>query len=459
MACGNHCVTRESGIECGTEPRRSRTANGKAELQAPSLTARALTLLSPRRVFFGWWIVAATFLLGSVGGAVFFLGFSAFFLPLEREFQVPRATLSLVVGLASLEGAILGPFQGMLIDRFGPRRIMLAGITLVALGYVLISTTHSIVLFFLYYIPFIAVGMSTAVTTAPIVTVGNWFVRKRGIALAIAMSGFGLGGVLVTGTNQLIESLGWRGAAVVIAIIIAAVGFPATLLMRHRPEQYGQRPDGDKDAASAAVAEADRPSRLRETDFSVKQAIRTRAFWFLATAEAFRMFVISAVGAHFIPAMVDKGFSSDTGASLLAMFGFLTLPARLFFGVLSDRFPKRIMSGSLLALGACAMVLFSMTEGIGWVVVFVVVYAMAWGGGGGFMMLAIRGEYFGRKKFATISGLGSTVSLIGSISGPILAGLVYDLNGSYFLAFLAFAGSLTMSAVFMFLARRPAPPA
>ena len=427
-------------------------------MQATTLTSRALSALSPRRVFYGWWIVAATFALGSVAGAVYFLGFSAFFLPLEKEFQVPRATLSLVVGLASLEGAILGPLQGMLIDRFGPRRIMVVGITLVGLGYILISTAHSIALFFLYYIPFIAIGMSTGITTAPIVTVGNWFVRKRGMALAIAMSGFGLGGVLVTGTNHLIEALGWRGAAVVIGFIVMGIGYPVTILMRRRPEEHGQRPDGDRDAAATLAAETAHPHRLRETDFTVKEAVRTRSFWLLAIAEAFRMFVISGVGAHFIPAMVDKGFSSSMGASLLAVFGFLTFPARLFFGFLSDRFPKHIMAASLFILSAGAMVLFAMAGGLGLVVLFVVLYAFAWGGGGGFMMLAIRGEYFGRKKFATITGLGSTVSLAGSISGPVFAGLVYDLTDSYRLAFIAFAGAMAIAAVFMYLARRPAAP-
>ena len=139
------------------------------------------TTLHPGRIFYGWWIVFTAAILAALAGGVYFFGFTAFFLPVMRDLDVSRGTLSSIVAVASLEGGILGPLQGYFIDRFGPRRLMYVGVTLMGLGFILISTAQSIVPFTIYFILFIAIGAGMGMgfkpgnETAPApVTFNNW---------------------------------------------------------------------------------------------------------------------------------------------------------------------------------------------------------------------------------------------------------------------------------------------
>ena len=306
---------------------------GERTLEPSTAVRKASLAFFPRQVYFGWWIVFSTFTLGAMGGGFYFYGFTAFFLPMAEEFNVSRGTLSLVFGLAGLEGALLGPFQGWMVDRYGPRRIMLLGITMMSAGFLLMSYAHSVPMLFVYVILFIAVGASMGLFSPAFACVANWFIKKRGTALGIGMSGLGLGAVLVVLTNFLIEELDWRGAARVIAVIILVVGYPLASLMRHRPEQYGMLPDG--------VKEGQRPTDSsgplqEEIDFTGQQALRTRAFWLIHISFAMRVFVLAAIGVHFLPAMDGKGYSAATSAALLGFFGVLSVPGRLGFGILAD---------------------------------------------------------------------------------------------------------------------------
>ncbi len=406
-----------------------------------------------RRVFYGWWIVAGTMVLGTLSGGVYIHGFTAFVLPLSEDFDVGLGTISLAFSLASLGEVVWGPLQGMLVDRYGPRRVMFVGVTMMGLAFVLGSMAQSIVVFLLVFTPLVSIGVSMGMFAPPAATVGTWFVRRRGMAMAIAMTGFGLGGLVVPLVRFLIDTYDWRWTAAGIGVAVWVVGYPVVALMRHRPEQYGMFPDGASGPPKPAPASG--PVGTGEIDFTVREALSTRAFWFIGAWFGLRMVVVASLGVHFIPIMEEKGYSAATGAALLSLFAIVTIPSRLAIGYLTDRLPKNLLAAALSSLIAVAIVVLALADELWQIYVFVVLYAVAWGGSGASMIMAIRGEYFGRKSFATIAGLGSILIVPGTVAGPIFTGFSFDRTGNYDLAFYTFIVAAMLSVVMMLFARRP----
>ncbi len=405
-------------------------------------------------VFYGWYIVGATFLTGLLSGGFFTFGIGVFFPEVKAEFSLQtHAPLAAIFGIAPLEGAILGPFQGFFVDRFGPRRVMLLGITLNGLGWVLAATSQSLGMFAVFFL-LIAAGNGMGLTAPPLATVGNWFIRKRGIAFGIATAGFGLGTVFLPLVNYLIDSLDWRTTAVIIGVVIWAVGYPLALLMRHRPEQYGMKPDGLDEPAPAAR----RPTTpVPEPDFTPFEALRTRAFWLINLNAASRTFILSALAVNLVVALEGEGFSTATAANVLAAIGVLTVPGRLGTGVLADRIDKRVLAAGISLLMGTSMLLLAWASEVWQLAIFAPVYGLAHGGGGT-VMFAMRAEYFGRRSFATISGMGTVMMASGSMLGAWLAAFIFDKTGSYNLAWMTFGAASLVGVAAILLVRRPLTP-
>jgi MFS family permease len=405
---------------------------------------------SPRRqrpIFWGWYIVGATFFIGIIGGGFFGTALGAFFLALKEEFsQGSSGKLSFVLGLASVEGAIVGPIQGYLIDRFGPRPISIAGMLMLGGGWILASMANSLGVFVVFFL-MMAMGNGMGLVAAPLACIASWFEGKRGMAFAIGSAGFGLGSVVVPLDSFLVDEFGWRGAARTAGILILALGLPLAMLFRRRPEDYGLLPDGAA-ARPASAAKADAQG-YAETDLTTREALASKSF-------TMRSMVISGVTVHFIAAMVDRDMAKSTAASLFALAGVMSLPGRIGVGLLTDRFEKRLVNSGVVLGLAGAMLLGAWAGNVWQAVLFLLAYGVTTGGGGS-AMFAIRGEYFGRRAFATISGFGTAFQAGGAMLGNVLAGVTYDVTDSYTVAFVAFAALSGAAAVSIFLARRPVP--
>ena len=408
-------------------------------------------MLGPGRMFYGWWIVFVAAVLGAISSGAYFAGFSAFFLALIEEFDVSRGALSTVVSISHLLAGVVAPFQGYVTDRFGPRRVMYVGVTMMGLGFFLISTAQSFSLFAIYLIVFIPVGGHMGFLFPALTAIANWFVKRRGIAFGIAMSGFAFGSALVVGTNFLVESLGWRGAAVTLGFIVWGVGFPLASLVRTRPEQYGMLPDGAKQPDETSAPDVVATSL--ETDFTVREALRTSSFWWMNLSFSCRSFVNVAWGVHFIPSMQDKGFSSGTAAAMLGLLGFLYVASLPGNGLLADAFSKRLVGIGQAALLIVAMLVFIWATSLWQIALSVVLYALTVGAGGS-LQFAMLGEYFGRKSFSTINGLALTIAVIGSALGPAFAGFSFDATDSYDVAFYGLALVALLAAITMLLTKR-----
>ncbi len=180
----------------------------------------------------------------ALSAGINFHGFSNFIIPLSREFGWNRTTISAAFSLARLEAGLFGPIEGWFVDKLGPRRLVLFGVPLMALGYVLMSQVNSLFFFLIVYVLFISLGSSIGTGSPMTAAVANWFDRKRGLAFGIMWSGVGIGGLFVPALGWLIEEFGWRDASLIIGIFLFVAGTPIGFVMRHRPEPYGYLPDG-----------------------------------------------------------------------------------------------------------------------------------------------------------------------------------------------------------------------
>lgn len=411
-------------------------------------------------IFFGWWIAIGAVVMGAVNGAVYAFGLSVFFLPLTEAFDISRVRLSLIFTLANLvQAVILPPVIGAMVDRNGPRRTMMIGVFIMGVGFLLLGSAPSVPLLTVAFMVAAAgVGMGTqAPAHAALI---NWFSKKRGTAFGIANLGAGIGGMLVVVVNAAIQGLGWRWASVVIALVVWGIGFPIAAMMRHRPEPYGYLPDGTAPAAAPAAgpnvpcSEVSLPT-MREIGHTPWHALRSRAFWLINLTLALQSMGWVGTMIHFVPAMNDKGIPSAVAAGLFGLYGVISLPARLFTGIIGDRLQKRYVLMTMSVVVFASMVVLAWSTNVWQVVVFVVLFASG-AVAGGSLSYPLLGEYFGRKNIATIMGLAQMVAGTGMALGPILAAWIRETAGSYEVAFLIFGGMNLLGACLMFAAG-PAP--
>lgn len=420
---------------------------------------RALTrVVRLPRIFYGWWIVAAGTFTQFLTGGLYYYGFSTLVLPLEQEFGWSRAAVSGVVSLSRLEGGLTGPVGGYLVDRYGPRLVVLISVILMGLGFIALSQVQSLIVFYAIYIMFVAMGASTGIAMAMPTAVANWFIRKRSRAMGILYAGVGLGGAAVPVLALLISAYGWRTALILIGVLVIAVFVPLSLVFRQRPEQYGMSPDGESPATSATtVAPDEKKSKDAEIDFTPGQALRTPSFWLISIAFAMRTTASHGVPLHLMPHLQGQGFSTEAAALALGALGVVSVTGRLGFSWLGDFWEKRLVLFGSTMLMSVGLLFLNLPATWTTVALFLLIYAPGYGGAPP-LTRAIFGEYYGRKHYGTISGYFALIIIAGTVGGPLFAGYMYDTSKSYTIAFYAFAVANTLGAGLIFLAKRPKPP-
>ena len=411
-----------------------------------------------RGMFYGWWIVIAGGLGMSITAGINFHGFGNFIIPLTNEFGWNRTTISGLFSLARMESGLLGPLEGWLVDRVGPRRLMVVGIPLMGVGYILMSRVNSLAAFFFVYIFAITLGNSLGMSTPMAASVANWFNRKRGLAFGIMWSGVGLGGLFVPAVGWLIAAYNWRIASIVIGVFIIVMGIPIAALMRHRPEPYGYMPDGeepDTDDETGEVRRLQQPDLSQE--FTAREALKTSSFWYLTLSIAARSLVSGGVGLHLVPYFVDLGASDVFAATLAGAVGVLSIPGRFGLSAVSDYLNRRYVMAASLFLMAIAIVFMARATSVTQVLPFLALYAAAQGGIS-VIPQSLIAEYFGRRAYATIQGFRGTIQMIGIIIGPLVSGYVFDTTGSYEWAFMGFGAASMVSLGLALLAKPPKRP-
>lgn len=401
------------------------------------------------RVFYGWWMVASGFGLELLIGALMFHAYGAYAVLLRDEFGWSRTMLSAAFSMARAESGILGPIQGWLTDRFGPRALIRVGMVVFGIGFLLFSRIDGPVAFFLTFF-MMAVGTSLGGYLPISVAIVTWFRRRRSLALSISGMGMALGGLLTPLVVASLSRFGWRWTAFASGILVLALALPLAQLMRHPPERYGLTPDGEpRPPAGAAV----RPLDTRS--YTAREAMATRAFWYISLGHAAALLVVSAVMVHMVFHVTERlGYSLQQAGAVVALLTVMQLTGQLSGGWLGDRFSKRwICAGCMLGHAAALMIL-GLATAFWMVLLFAVLHGLSWGMRGP-LMAAIRADYFGSGSFGMISGVSSMVIMFGMMLGPLVAGILADRTGSYLPGFSVLAAFAAAGSVAFVRARRP----
>jgi predicted MFS family arabinose efflux permease len=381
----------------------------------------------------GWSVLAAAFSGVMVSFApIVPYTFSLFLDPLHAAFGWKREAMGGAFALAAITVALVSPLIGILLDRFPPRRTILPGILVFAVGLAALSRlTPNIVQF---YATFFVIGLVANATAqfAYTRTVLTWFTTHRGIALALLLTGSGVGSILIPPlTEWMIQHHGWRSGFLLLAGI-ATLGFPLTaLLVRNRPE--------------AAIV---RSEHRADTGMTVAAALRTATFWILAFITIFSAFSENGLVTNLSPILTQHGVLAATAALALSVRGGAGIIGRLGVGFAIDRVsPERIQS-LVLALAAAGTLILAFSGSTWTALSGAAILGVGLGSEAdvGPYLLA---RYFGRRHFSVLYGLSWTAYAIGGATGPLWMGHLYDRAGSYLPRFIVYLASVAFGAVIL----------
>ena len=382
-------------------------------------------------LFYGWFVVAGAFVVMFMGfGAAY--SFGAFFHSLRDEFGATRREISLIFAITGFLYFTLGVISGRIADRVGPRRVIMAGGVLLGLGLLLASLTQQLWQVYLTYS--LCVGLGVGLSYVPSIgTVQRWFVRRRGFASGLAVAGIGLGNLLAPPIAAvLIDAVGWRETYVILGVVVLVSTLAAALLMERGPEERGLAPDGEPLAAGTAPTPP--------WGMTVGEAVGTRPYKLLYLAAVATSLGLFIPFAHIVPYATDHGLSERMGAIILGAIGAGSAAGRLALGGTADRIGRRqALAGSFLLMAL--MLLWWLVATEAW---SLLLFAFLFGVGyGGFVALvpALTSDYFGARHTGAIIGLLYTAAGIGTLIGPTLAGVAFDLRESYALPILLSAAA------------------
>ncbi len=421
------------------------------------------------RVFFGWWTVITGGIICLWGHGYQAYGFSALFKPISSELGFSRAVTSVAASIGRFEGGVEAPAAGWLTDRFGPRWIILLGVFLISIGLILMYFIQSLWAFYLVWGIIVGIGINTALAVPLDTAITNWFVKKRGLAISIKWLFSGLSGVLVLPLIAwLISTQGWRTTCLIGGVVMALVGLPLCwfFIKQRRPEYYGLLPDGAVAKEAPATNQmiekgVEYAAEVHETEFTLRQAMKTPAYWLLIATNAVHSLAAPSINIHGVPFLTDIGINPVMAASMLAIMVFASLPSRFVGGILADRVRTsqiRYLIGGAYLLQAAGFAVFLLNRTVPMIYVWFILYGIG-NGANLTLFVALRARYFGRKAFGSIEGTSSMFMTPVGVIAPVYVGWIYDSTGSYISAFTLVAILIAATAVFMPLVLPPKPPA
>jgi len=413
-----------------------------------------------RGVYYGWWLTGVAALVMVVGTVPLFQGMPAWFVVLEGSFGWSRTQLSVAFALTRVEGTMMGPLAGYLIDKLGPRRMVLIGLPVLGVGFLIFSRVENL---WQFYGAFVVMSLGAGLGTwLPMMTVLNhWFERRRSMAMSLAMEGFAVGGiVLIPALAWAIDPsqpdrFGWRATAAGIGLVIIILALPISRMVRNRPEEYGEQPDGRLVVSAApSPTESHQPDNPA-ADYTWQEALRTREFWLITMGHACTSIVIVTLMVHLGPMLNDRGFSLQTVGWVVSTYLAVGAVFTLVGGYIGDRVPIHLalFGFSVVQSAAVLILLIAHTAPVAYL--FAVVLGIGFGGRTP-MTTAIRGVYFGRKAFASITGVSMIPMNILLLVFPLFSGIMFDAVGSYAVPFITVAVVSFIGAVLFLLLGEPA---
>ena len=429
-------------------------------------------------IYYGWYIVIATGFVMTIATVPLFHAMTLWAIALENQFGWPRGQLSLALTLTRIEGGLMGPLEGYLTDKLGARKMVLIGFIILGLGFLIFWQIDAgfwpVAPLYMFYVAYMvmAAGQGMGSWVPMMTTINNWFSRRMasamgwanfmsrgGALIVIPLIDLGINGSVgvpfTQHTLNIGRAIGWENCALILAILILAVAFPLSYLIRNRPEDMGLQAEGattpQQSRRGAAAAQAAQPQGL-----TAQQAVRTSAFWLIALGHGMTSMIILAIFTHLGLLLKDVGLQEYAG-TVVILYTIISMFAQPLGGYIGDRFPKRIGLFVFTTIQASAVVLLTFSTQLWMFYAFAVIFGLGFGGRNP-LTTSIRGEYFGRGNFGKILGI-STIPMNGLllISSPF-AGYMYDWLGTYTIAFLVLAGFNYAGGVCFLFARRPQIP-
>jgi len=407
-------------------------------------------------IYYGWVIVAVA--LVSMG---FWFGirssFSVFYVALLEDFPWSRGETAGVQSMALITYTILAPLVGGLIDRLGPRRIVAAGILVLALGLVLCAFVKTLAQFYLYYGVVMAAGITCISIVSYSAILAHWFERKRGFASGVAVSGMGVGTFFLVPLSQYFIALwGWRITFVALGGLVLIILFPVVVIfLRHKPQELGLMPDGlgDGEKLNNGLLGSMEPERA-EIDWTFKKALGTKSFWALLGLILLGVIGVFSVLVHHVKFLVDTGIDKMTVALLFGLIGIISSGFRIFWGWLSDRIGREFaytMGMISICIGVCSLLLIETAGARVLVYPFFIFFGIGWGVTAP-MFMATAADLFKGRIFGLIYGIMEGGVGIGAALGAWVPGYIFDRAHSYEWAFAIAIIVFVLSGLLMWVA-------
>ena len=386
---------------------------------------------------------------------------------LERQFGWSRTQLSFAFVFTRIEGGIMGPVEGYLTDRLGTRRMVLIGMSILGMGFLLFGRVENLWMFYLAFIV-MALGQGLGGWLPIMTLLNNWFVRRRSTAIGWANVGSRGGALFLVpaiawAVDPEADRLGWPLTATILGAFILLVAFPVTRLIRNRPEEYGLIPDGNPATAEGPAADTGpvrlEPGQVQQAEFTASQAIRTPAFWCITLGHGLMSMLIVTVMGHLALMLTDQGLSLQTAAWVLTVYTATSMVFQIVGGYVGDRLPKNVAIFVFSTIQGGSVLAITLAHSVPMAVLFAVAFGIGMGGRNT-LVVAIRGDYFGRKAFGSIMGLSLLPMNVFLLIAPLLTGVYRDAHGEggYILPFNLLGAFCFVGGFLFLLAKKPSPP-
>tara|TARA_B100000029_G_scaffold508388_1_gene595145 strand:+ start:6858 stop:8081 length:1224 start_codon:yes stop_codon:yes gene_type:complete len=401
-------------------------------------------------------MVIAAFFSQIMHSSLLFLSQGLYVVQFEQTFTWSRGAISWAFGLLRIETGLLGPLQGWMLDRFGPRPVMRIGTLLFGGGLILLGQIQELWHLFVV-LTIIAMGTSLAGFLTVNTALAHWFVKKRARAMSVTSIGFASGALFTPVVAWSITEFGWRDTAMLSGIAAIMVGIPASQVFKRKPEDMGLKPDGAKNEPDNDTLKTG-DLNWEEISFTVQQAVNDRSFWLISIGHGWALLVVGTVAVHLVPHLVEQN-NWDVAQAALVFPGLMVaqIIGQVSGGIIGDLYSKRYVAAGAMVGHGLGLFIIAFDTSIPSIIASIALHGISWGMRGPLMM-AIRADYFGRKNLGQIAGWSNTITALGSIVGPIYAGVLYDHFQSYVFAFSTLGFTTALGTLFFIFARKPEVP-
>lgn len=414
-----------------------------------------------RRIFYGWFVLASAVAIVSVAYSMRY-SFSVFYKAILDEFGWSRAETAAALSVNMLVYGLSSPFVGSFVDRYGPKRILLFGATLLGAGLLGISQMNSIWLFYILFGVVMAVGINSLGYAVHNSYIPNWFQKRLGLAFGILIMSSGAATVIASQYQRLILLLSWRMTYRLMAVFVLGIIVPlAIFLIRRTPDDMGLTPDGAEKPRLKEGVSTNSGRRIKSVvvdrewsgrDWTLGTVFRVRRFWLIFLAQVFVSITLNTITAHQVIYYQDIGFDPVFAASILGFVGVITMAGNLMSSI-SDRYGREVTftigaAGTVIAISALMQASYTRP----WLLY---AFAITWGiffGIGSPSLTSGLADMFSGRHFGSVNGLYLMGWGFGGAIGPWLGGYVYDTSGSYRVAFLILVACMALATGLFWLA-------